>query len=71
MRSTRQWVSGIQASSPLRGPVLIRTGNGSFSFWKAATTARAEPVREKTANRCRSACCTPASGSSTTWPAPS
>ena len=36
---------------------------------KAWTTARAEPVRAKVANRWRMACCTPASGSSTTLPA--
>lgn len=48
MRSTRQWVSGIQASSPLR-PVWIRTGNSRCSVWKVLTTARAEPARAKVA----------------------
>ena len=64
--------SAAAASRPARpcgAPVRTRTGNSSPSALNCCTVARAEPVRANRVNRCRMACCTPVSGSSTTLPA--
>ena len=49
------WASGFQSISPLRGPFRCRQGKLSPAALNALTTAEADPVASKAANRSQSA----------------